>query len=211
MNYVIEKFRCGKVFSIYIFGIILIYHFLFGAAMAHTNLQKSDKINIYEGFGGDFTLRNTNNHNVSLKDYRGRVIVMFFGYTACPDNCPITLSVLKQVVVRLNKQADKLQVLFITIDPKKDTPEKMKKFLSAFQANFIGLTGTKEEILKVAENYGSAFMKNPKFFDSELNYLMIHTGNIYLVDQSGKVNEVYSQDTKVEQIVHDIKKLLASN
>ena len=154
---------------------------------------------------------NTNNQNVSLKDYRGRVTVMFFGYTACPDNCPITLSVLKQVVVSLNKQADKLQVLFITIDPKKDTPEKMKNYLSAFQPNFIGLTGTKEEILKVAENYGSAFMKNPKSFDSELNYLLIHTGNIYLIDQSGKVNEVYSQDTKVEEIVHGIKKLLVSN
>lgn len=211
MNYVIEKFSFGKTFSIYIFGIILIYHLLVGAAMAHSNLQKSEKIDIYEGFGGDFTLRNTSDHNVSLKDYRGRVTVMFFGYTACPDNCPITLSVLKQVVVRLNKQADKLQVLFITIDPKKDTPEKMKNYLSAFQPNFIGLTGTKEEILKVAENYGSAFMKNPKSFDSELNYLMIHTGNIYLIDQSGKVNEVYSQDTKVEKIVHGIKKLLVSN
>ena len=211
MNYVIEKFSFWKAFSIYFLGMILIYHLLFGAAMAHSNLQKSEKIDIYEGFGGDFTLRNTNNQNVSLKDYRGRVTVMFFGYTACPDNCPITLSVLKQVVVSLNKQADKLQVLFITIDPKKDTPEKMKNYLSAFQPNFIGLTGTKEEILKVAENYGSAFMKNPKSFDYELNYLMLHTGNIYLIDRSGKVNEVYSQDTKVEKIVHGIKKLLVSN
>jgi len=99
MNYVIEKLSFGKAFSIYIFWIILIYHILVGAVMAHSNLQKSEKIDIYEGFGGDFTLRNTNNHNVSLKDYRGRVTVMFFGYTACPDNCPITLSVLKQVVV----------------------------------------------------------------------------------------------------------------
>ena len=85
----------------------------------------------------------------------------------------------------------------------------MKTYLSFFHPNFIGLTGTKEEIIEVAENYGSAFMKNPTI-DSEYSYLMIHTGYVYLIDQSGHVRAIYPKNTEVKQIVHDIYGLLLS-
>ena len=111
-------------------------------ALAHSNLQKSEKLEIYEGIGGNFTLQSSRNHLVSLKDYHGQVVVMFFGYTACPDTCSITMAVLKQVIEKLGKRMDQVQPLFITVDPKRDTPEQMKNYLSFFHPNFIGLTGT---------------------------------------------------------------------
>ena len=178
-------------------------------ALAHSNLQKSEKLEIYEGIGGNFTLQSSRNHLVSLKDYHGQVVVMFFGYTSCPDTCSITMAVLKQVIEKLGKRMDQVQPLFITVDPKRDTPEQMKNYLSFFHPNFIGLTGTKEEILEVAENYGSAYMKNPTI-DSESSYLMFHTGYVYLIDQSGQVRAIYPKNTEVKQIVNDISGLLLS-
>ena len=177
--------------------------------LAHSNLQKPEKLEIYEGIGGNFSLQSSRNHLASLKDYHGQVVVMFFGYTACPDTCSITMAVLKQVIEKLGKRMDQVQPLFITVDPKRDTPEQMKTYLSFFHPNFIGLTGTKEEILEVAENYGSAYMKNPTI-DSEFSYLMIHTGYVYLIDQSGQVRAIYPKNTEVKQIVHDIYGLLLS-
>ena len=177
--------------------------------LAHSNLQKPEKLEIYEGIGGNFTLQSSRNHLASLKDYHGQVVVMFFGYTACPDTCSITMAVLKQVIEKLGKRMDQVQPLFITVDPKRDTPERMKTYLSFFHPNFIGLTGTKEEILEVAENYGSAYMKNPTI-DSEFSYLMIHTGYVYLIDQSGHVRAIYPKNTEVKQIIHDINGLLLS-
>ena len=203
-------YRLKKVLSISLLALISIYLIFSSLVMAHSNLQKSEKIEIYDDIGGNFTLHSSNNINVSLKDYQGKVVVLIFGYTACPDTCPITLNVLKQVIENLGKRAAHLQALFITVDPKRDTPQKMKNYLRSFHPNFIGLTGTKQEILKVAENYGSAFMKNPTSIDSEKNYLMIHTGNIYLIDSSGQVRAIHFQDTEVKQIVNDIKVILDS-
>ena len=177
--------------------------------LAHSNLQNPEKLEIYEGIGGNFSLQSSRNHLASLKDYHGQVVIMFFGYTSCPDTCSITMAVLKQVIEKLGKRMDQVQPLFITVDPKRDTPEQMKNYLSFFHPNFIGLTGTKEEILEVAENYGSAYMKNPTI-DSEFSYLMIHTGYVYLIDQSGHVRAIYPKNTEVKQIVHDINGLLLS-
>ena len=193
------------VFKLGMIGICLTAN----VALSHSNLQKSEKLEIYEGIGGNFTLQSSRNHLASLKDYHGQVVVMFFGYTACPDTCSITMAVLKQVIEKLGKRMDQVQPLFITVDPKRDTPEQMKNYLSFFHPNFIGLTGTKEEILEVAENYGSAYMKNPTI-DSESSYLMFHTGYVYLIDQSGQVRAIYPKNTEVKQIVNDISGLLLS-
>ena len=177
--------------------------------LAHSNLQKPEKLEIYEGIGGNFSLQSSRNHLASLKDYHGQVVVMFFGFTFCPDTCPVTMVILKQVMEQLGKRGDEVQPLFITVDPKRDTPERMKTFLSSFHRNFIGLTGTKDEILEVAEKYGSSYMKNPTI-DSESDYLMIHTGYVYLIDQLGQVRAIYPKDTEVKQIVQDIGGLLVS-
>lgn len=202
------KYWLKKVLLFCLMGMIVIFLTAKGA-LAHSNLQKSEKLEIFDGIGGNFTLHSSRNHNASLKDYQGKVVMMFFGYTSCPDTCPITLTLLKQVIEKFGKRADQVQTLFITVDPKRDTPEQMKNYLSSFHPNFIGLTGTKKEILEVAEKYGSAYMKNPTI-DSESNYLMFHTGYVYLIDQSGQVRAIYPKETEVNQIVNDIKGLLVS-
>ena len=176
---------------------------------AHSTSQQSQNLEIYQDIGGNFTLLSSNNQYVSLEDFKGKVILLFFGFTACPDTCPITLSKLHQVMTQLDQQKS-VQQLFITVDPKRDNPEQLKSFLSTFNLNIIGLTGTEEEILHVAELYGSAYMKNPTI-NSETSYLMIHTGYVYLIDQQGQVRAIYPQDTEEIQIIEDIRQLLEAN
>tara|TARA_B000000460_G_scaffold212569_1_gene160786 strand:+ start:100 stop:675 length:576 start_codon:yes stop_codon:yes gene_type:complete len=175
---------------------------------AHSTSQQSQNLEIYQDIGGNFTLLSSNNQYVSLEDFQGKVVLMFFGFTACPDTCPLTLSKLKQVMARLD-QKKPVQQLFITVDPKRDNPEQLKSFLSTFNLNIIGLTGTEEEILHVAELYGSAYMKNPTI-NSETSYLMIHTGYVYLIDPQGQVRAIYPQDTEEIRIIEDIRQLLAN-
>ena len=175
---------------------------------AHSTSQQSQNLEIYQDIGGNFTLLSSNNQYVSLEDFQGKVVLMFFGFTACPDTCPLTLSKLKQVMARLD-QKKPVQQLFITVDPKRDNPEQLKSFLRTFNLNIIGLTGTEEEILHVAELYGSAYMKNPTI-NSETSYLMIHTGYVYLIDQQGQVRAIYPQDTEEIRIIEDIRQLLAN-
>ena len=179
-------------------------------SLAHKTPQQPKILEIYKGIGGDFTLLSSHNRHVSLSDLQEKVVMLFFGFTSCPHSCPLTLGKLKQVMVRLGNRGEQVQLLFITVDPKKDSPEQLKTYLNSFQSNIIGLTGTNKEILAVAEKYGSAYMKNPTII-SETGYLMIHTGYVYLIDQQGLVRAIYPQDTQVEQMVEDIGQLLAAS
>ena len=174
---------------------------------AHSTSQDSQNLEIYQDIGGNFTLLSSNNQYVSLEDFKGKVVLLFFGFTVCPDTCPLTLSKLQQVMAQLGQQKQ-VQQLFITVDPKRDNPDQLKSFLATFNINIIGLTGTEEEILHVAELYGSAYMKNPTI-NSETSYLMIHTGYVYLIDQQGQVRAIYPQDTEKIQMIEDIRQLLA--
>ena len=174
---------------------------------AHSTSQQPKSLEIYQDIGGNFTLLSSNNQYVSLEDFKGKVILLFFGFTFCPDTCPLTLSKLQEVMAQLGQQKP-VQQLFITVDPKRDNPDQLKSFLGTFNLNIIGLTGTEEEILHVAELYGSAYTKNPAI-NSETSYLMIHTGYVYLIDQQGQVRAIYPQDTEKIQIIEDIRQLLA--
>ena len=95
---------------------------------AHSTSQDSQNLEIYQDIGGNFTLLSSNNQNISLNDFQGKVVLLFFGFTACPDTCPITLSKLQQVMAKLDPQKP-VQQLFITVDPKRDNPEQLKYFL----------------------------------------------------------------------------------
>ena len=174
---------------------------------AHSTSQQSQNLEIYQDIGGNFTLLSSNNQYVSLEDFTGKVVLLFFGFTVCPDTCPLTLSKLQQVMALLGQQKQ-VQQLFITVDPKRDNPDQLKSFLATFNINIIGLTGTEEEILHVAELYGSAYTKNPTI-NSETSYLMIHTGYVYLIDQQGQVRAIYPQDTEKIEMIKDIRQLLA--
>ena len=202
-----KKFKLRALLSL---TMLAVFNFCLNISIiqAHSTSQQSQYLEIYQDIGGNFTLLSSNNQYVSLEDFQGKVVLMFFGFTACPDTCPLTLSKLKQVMARLD-QKKPVQQLFITVDPKRDNPEQLKSFLSTFNLNIIGLTGTEEEILHVAELYGSAYMKNPTI-NSETSYLMIHTGYVYLIDQQGQVRAIYPQDTEEIRIIEDIRQLLAN-
>ena len=202
-----KKFKLRALLSL---TMLAVFNFCLNISIiqAHSTSQQSQNLEIYQDIGGNFTLLSSNNQYVSLEDFQGKVVLMFFGFTACPDTCPLTLSKLKQVMARLD-QKKPVQQLFITVDPKRDNPEQLKSFLSTFNLNIIGLTGTEEEILHVAELYGSAYIKNPTI-NSETSYLMIHTGYVYLIDQQGQVRAIYPQDTEEIRIIEDIRQLLAN-
>ena len=209
VSHIANKFKLKKLLWLCMLVVFQIYLNI-DIPLAHPTTQQQKTLEIYKGIGGDFTLLSSLNRHVRLSDLQEKVVMLFFGFTSCPDSCPLTLGKLKQVMVRLGNRREQVQLLFITVDPKQDNPEQLKTYLNSFHPNIIGLTGTNKEILAVAKKYGSAYMKNPTI-NSETGNLMIHTGYVYLIDQQGLVRAIYPQDTQVEQMVEDIGQLLAAS
>ncbi|MBF0278330.1 MAG: SCO family protein [SAR324 cluster bacterium] len=169
--------------------------------------DQKGRLQFYEGLGGNFTLHNHHGESASLEDFKGKVVLVNFGYTNCPDICPMVLSRLKQLMKKLDNQVDQVQTLFITIDPERDTAEHLKSYMAHFHPSFIGLTGTLEEIEKTARQYGAAFIRQE--VESDLKYLFAHSDYVYLIDKKGNLRAFYRSDATLEQITEDIKTLLA--
>ena len=163
--------------------------------------------NSYEGEAPEFSLTAHNGEKVELSDFKGKAVLLFFGYTKCPDICPVTMGTLKSVTDILGEDGDKTQVLFITIDPERDDVEALKSYVPYFDESFIGLTGTPEEIDKVADDYNAFYMKEET--DTELGYLMGHASSVYVINPKGKFVLRYPQNRMdPEQIAQDIKRIL---
>ncbi len=143
-----------------------------------------------------------------LKDFRGKVVLMFFGYTHCPDVCPAALTVLKKAYDLLpDNKKSKVQILFVSVDPERDTPEVSQKYASYFDKSFIGLTGTEEELKKITKDYMAFYRKVEG--QSKAGYLVDHTAYIYLIDQKGFLKLIYSSSKqKPDLIAEDIRRLL---
>jgi len=127
---------------------------------------------------------------------------IFFGYTHCPDVCPTTLSVLNSVATRLRDQADPVRYIFISVDPERDTPDKMGQFVSYFNADFIGVTGTTEAISQLTQQLGVIAARVDDAVDAE-NYLVDHTASILLIDPDGRFHALFSPPLKAEDIAAD--------
>ncbi len=151
-------------------------------------------------------LTRANGEPFRLGDQRGKIVLLFFGYTTCPDVCPTTLAELKQVLDGLGDAADSAQVVFISVDPDRDTPEKIQKYAEHFNPNFIGLSGSMDALQKIWDAYG--VYRAVTQTDSALGYIVDHTARITLVDADGNLRLSYGFQTPVEDIVHDIKLLL---
>jgi len=139
-----------------------------------------------------------------LSEARGQIVLLYFGYTFCPDVCPTTLSDLRRVVEDLGEDAARVQVIFVTVDPERDTLEKVREYVSFFNPNFIGLGGSMEELGKVWNAYG-IYRETTEFPNSASGYLVNHTARVYLIDQDGNLRLSYSYGTPPEDILHDIK------
>lgn len=143
-----------------------------------------------------------------LSELNGKVVIMFFGYTSCPDVCPVTLSDFLQVRTQLGERAEDASFVFITVDPDRDTPERMKRYLTNFDPEIIGLTGSRSELEVVWSSYGVYQAKSEDGNDE--NYLVDHSSRIYVIDQQGNLFLTYLFGTENKVIAEDVQHLISS-
>jgi protein SCO1 len=155
--------------------------------------------------GGPYTLTDQNGALRSDRDFRGRWVLLYFGYTFCPDVCPTTLAKMSAALGKLGPQADRFVPVFITIDPERDTPSVLKTYLAAFGPQFVGLTGKPSDIAHVAHIYRVYYAKHPL---AGGNYAMDHSSVIYLIDPNGNFVKAYDDEVSVRQLADDLKKQL---
>ena len=157
--------------------------------------------------GGPFRLVDQNGRAVSDQDFKGKPFIVFFGFTNCPDICPTTLFEMSEVLKRLGPDADRTAALFISVDPERDTPDKLKDYLSSFHARIFGLTGTPEEIAKVEKEY-RVYAKKVPLKDGD--YTMDHTALIYLMDRDGKFVSPFNLKQSPTDAAADLKRYIGS-
>ena len=158
-------------------------------------------------FGKDFSLVDPDGKARTLADFKGKVVMMFFGYTQCPDVCPTTLTEMQQVMTILGPQSDKVQVLFVTVDPQRDTAAILKQYVPAFDPRFLGLSPADDAALeKVAKDFKIYYKKVPGV--SSGSYTMDHTAGSYAFDPDGRLRLYIKHAQGPETLAHDLKELL---
>ena len=159
-----------------------------------------------EGIGGDFSLTNQDGKTMTLADFKGKLVVLSFGYTRCPDVCPTTLLDLAQVMTLLGDDAKKVQVVFVSVDPTRDTPAILKDYVPLFNDQFIGLTAKDDAAMApVLKSWKIAMSKVPI---KDGHYSVDHSAGMYVLDTAGKAKLYLPYATKPEQISADLKALL---
>jgi protein SCO1/2 len=154
----------------------------------------------------DFTLTAHTGERVRLSDWRGRWVALYFGYTFCPDVCPTTLAQLAQMRRRLGAEAANVQVIMVTVDPERDTPERLAAYVRAFDPSFVGLTGTPAEIAAVAAPLGVYVARQE--VEGAAGYLVDHTASILLLDPQGRLRLIWPPNTSPEFMAEDLTYLL---
>lgn len=157
-------------------------------------------------FGTDFSLTDTSGKTRSLADYKDKAVVLFFGYTHCPDVCPTTMAELAQALQQLGPDAKRVQVLFVTVDPERDTPRVLSQYVQAFNPSFVGLRPSDAQLAKVAKDFRVYYAKVPGA--SPDSYTMNHTAASYVFDPSGKLRLFVRDGQGAQPWVHDLKLLL---
>ncbi|MFJ9451697.1 MULTISPECIES: SCO family protein [unclassified Herbaspirillum] len=158
-------------------------------------------------YAKDFALTDHNGKPRTLADFKGKAVVMFFGYTQCPDVCPTTMAEMANVMKELGPQADKVQVLFVTVDPARDTPQILSQYVPAFDKRFLGLYGDEAATAKVAKEFKVFYQKVPG--KTAGSYTMDHTAGSYVFDPQGHIRLFVRHGQGAEPIVHDLKLLLS--
>lgn len=168
---------------------------LYGSDISGSNF--GSELEMVDGSG---TLR-------TIDSFKGKVLVVFFGFTHCPDVCPTALSLLAHVMSNLGAEADKVQVVFITVDPERDTPEMINHYVHAFDPRFIGLTGSLEQLHKTAQSFKTYYAKVHESTNAE-QYTMDHSSSFYILDGQGKARVLLAANATPDEITHDIQQIL---
>jgi protein SCO1/2 len=157
-----------------------------------------------------FTLTDQYGTQRSLSDFKGKVVSLFFGFTHCPDICPTHLARQAEVMRQLGSQAEQVAVLFVTLDPERDTPAALKIYMDAFDPRFIALTGSSEQTNKVAKQY-KIFWQKTLLPDSALIYTIDHTTNSFVIDQKGRLRLTVPHEMPAADVTHDLKLMIETN
>jgi protein SCO1/2 len=159
-------------------------------------------------YARDFRLTDQNGQLRTLKDFRGKVAVLFFGYTQCPDVCPTTMAELAEAKKALGKDGDKLQVLFVTVDPERDTPQVLKGYMGNFDPTFVALRPTPDQLPEVAKDFKVYYKKVDG--QTPTSYTVDHSAGSYVYDPKGNVRLYYRYGSSRQALVSDIELLLKS-
>ncbi len=154
----------------------------------------------------EIALRKADGGEYRLSDQKGKVIVLYFGYTYCPDICPTTLAALKQVRTGLGSEADKVEVVFVTVDPARDTPAAIQRYAAQFDPSFIGLSGSEADLQPIWTAYGIFRELEPK--DASGNYAVSHTARLLVIDRQGNLHVSYPYGEQWQDILSDIEILI---
>jgi len=155
----------------------------------------------------DFVLQGSHGAPVSMSQYRGKVVILEFGFTHCPGVCPVTLANLARVFEKLGPASAEVQVVFVTVDPDRDSLPRLKEFLSFFNPAFVGATGTAQQLEAVRQAYGVTATRAPSA-NKKLGYEVHHSSSIFLIDRAGKLRLQTPFGKPVDDIVHDLRLLL---
>ena len=153
----------------------------------------------------DFSVRGSDGGDLKLSRYRGKVVVLAFGFTSCPEICPTTLAVLADTRKKLSVSADEVQVIFVTVDPERDDVARMRTYLASFDPTFVGATGTDEQLAAVRQGYGVIAEKKKSFFGG---YSVAHSSFTYLIDRDGSLRALMPYGRTADDYAHDVKLLL---
>ena len=200
-------------------AILIVRRSLLGALLLGSGLfiagcsEKSTEWSIYDVKGHlpdlKFSLQGAGNKTVTEKDFAGKTVLMFFGYASCPDICPTTMAQLTDVLGRLGEDAGDVRIIFVSVDPHRDTPDVLQAYVDAFNKNAIGLTGTERQVADLAKRYRVAYqIEKPKNAETPDVYDVTHSRGVFFFDNKGKARLLASDTDNVENVTRDLKKLL---
>ena len=157
-------------------------------------------------FGNALKLTDHNGKPRQLSDFKGKAVALFLGYTHCPDVCPTTMADLAHAMKLMGKRSDEVQVLFVTLDPERDTQQVLAQFVPSFDSRFLGLYGTPEQIAETAKNFKIFYAKQEQAGKS--GYTIDHSAGVYAFDKNGKIRVYIKFGQKPEEIAHDLKLII---
>lgn len=197
MGFTIRRGTVWVVAALLMAGSLLLSNFL---------SHKQSALPILDSLGGDFSLPATTHDVHKLSHFKGKVVLLNFGFTHCPDVCPTVLSRMKSVLEQGGFSNDELQLIFVTLDPERDSIEKLQPYLAYFDPQLVGLSGSVEDVKKVADLYKVYFVKEQPEADG--SYAITHSSHIYLIDGLGRTRATFSNNVSVAEMVEVIRNLI---
>jgi len=199
--------RRNLIFAI---GVLAVALFIGGAALFFGSDGRLGPISAGKALvGGPFELTNQDGKRIKSSDFAGKYMLMVFGYTYCPDICPSELQVVSAALDELGPAAERIQPVFVTVDPSRDTPEVMKDYVANFHPGFVGLTGSEEDIAGVAKAY-RVYYRKVEQTDPSIPYLMDHTTLVYLMGPDGEYLTHFAYGTNVASLAEGLRKAVGT-